>query len=118
MVDCGEAGEYADAVETHAIALERAAAHAVLASGHLPQGLDYLAGRREAVKADATFADSFAADAQGVDMMNGQSLTAQSQALLGIEGLLDQTVEVTRNLLSWEGAKAGLESMRPKSSCG
>lgn len=118
VVDCGEAGEYADAVETHAIALERATAHAVLASGHLRQGLDYLAGRREAVKADAIFADSFAVDAQGVAMMNGQSYTARSQALLGIEGLLDETVEVTRNLLSWEGEKAGLESIRPKSSCG
>lgn len=118
VVDCGEAGEYADAIETHAIAVERAAAHALLASGHLPKGVDYLAGRREAVKADATFADRFAADAQGVDLMNGQSFSVQSQALLGIEGLLDQTVELTRDLLSWEGEKARLESIRPKSSCG
>jgi len=118
VVDCGEAGEYADAVETHAIAIERAAAHAALAPGHLQQGADFLAKRREAVKADASFADRFAADAQGFEMMNGQSFAAQSQALLRIEELLGQTVEITRELLSWDGEKARLESIQPKSSCG
>ena len=118
VVDCGEAGEYADAVATHAIAIERAAAHATLAPGHLQQGADFLARRRAAVKADASFADRFAADARGLDMLQGQSLAAQSQALLRIEELLGQTVEVTQALLSWDGEKARLESIRPKSSCG
>jgi hypothetical protein len=118
VVDCGEAGEYADAVATHAIAIERAAAHAALAPGHLQQGADFLAKRREAVKADASFADRFAADAQGVEMMNGQSFAAQSQALLRIEELLSQTVGITQELLSWDDEKARLESIQPKSSCG
>jgi hypothetical protein len=118
VVDCGEAGEYADAVATHAIAVERAAAHAALAPGHLRQGADFLARRREAVRADASFADRFAADAQGVDMMSGQSIAVQSQALLRIEELLNQTVEITQQLLSWDGEKGRLESIRPKSSCG
>lgn len=118
VVDCGEAGEYADAVATHAIAVERAAAHAALAPGHLQQGADFLAKRREAVKADAGFADRFAADAQGLDMLQGQSLAAQSQALLRIEELLGQTVEITQALLNWDGEKARLESIQPKSSCG
>lgn len=118
VVDCGEAGDYPDAIQTHAITLERAAAHAELAPGHLQQGADFLAKRREAVKADATFADRFAADAQGVEMMSGQSFAVQSQALLRIGELLDQTVEITRDLLSWDGEKARLESIRPKSTCG
>ena len=118
VVDCGEAGEYADAVATHAIAIERAAAHSALAPGHLQQGADFLAKRREAVKADAGFADRFAADAQGLDMLQGQSLAAQSQALLRIEELLGQTVEITQELLNWDGEKARLESIQPKSSCG
>lgn len=118
LVDCGEAGEIPDAVATHAIALERAAAHAALAPGHLQQGADFLAKRREAVKADATFADSFAADAQGVDMMHNESFMVQSQALLRIEELLSQTVGITQELLSWDDEKARLESIQPKSSCG
>ena len=51
-------------------------------------------------------------------MLQGQSLAAQSQALLRIEELLGQPVEVTQALLSWDGEKARLESIQPKRSCG
>jgi len=118
VVDCGEAGDYPDMIETHQIAIDRAKAHAELAPAHLKQGADFLAARREAVKADAAFAEKFAADAQGLELMSGQSVAAQSQALTRIEQLLDQTVEITQDLLSWDGEKARLESTMPKSTCG
>lgn len=118
VVDCGEAGEYPDVIKTHQIAIDRAKAHAELAPAHLKQGADFLAKRREAVKADATFAEKFATDAEGVEMMSGQSIAVQSQALTRIEQLLDQTVEITQDLLSWDGEKARLESTRPKGTCG
>jgi len=118
VVDCGEAGDYPDAIETHQIAIDRAEAHAALAPAHLQQGADFLAKRRGAVKADATFADKFSADAQGVDLMSGQSIAVQSQALVRIAELLDHTMQVTQDLLSWGDEKARLESIRSKSNCG
>lgn len=117
-VDCGEAGEYQDAKALHAISLERADAHTQLAPEHLQQGIEFLSARREAVAADAAFADRFAADATGVDEMAVQSITVQQTALEGISELLNQTLEINRRVLGWVERKDQIASSGPKSTCG
>lgn len=117
-VDCGEAGDYQDLIALHAIQLDRARAHAELAPGHLEQGIGFLSTRREVVKADAAFADRFAADAAGLEELAAQSITAQQVALQGVSELLRQTLEINKRVLDRVNRRAELERSRPQSSCG
>ena len=118
IVDCGEAGDTPDALAVHAIALERAKAHAELAPAHLQQGAGFLSNRREAVKADVSFADRFETDADGVDEMAMQALSAKQVALQRIAELLAMTLEVNRVVVRPAETLAGLENVSPKSECG
>lgn len=118
IIDCGEAGDTRDALALHAITLERAKAHAELAPSHLQQGAGFLSKRREAVKADASFADRFETDADGVDEMAMQALSAQQVVLQRIAELLMMTMEVNRDLVRPAETLAGLENAGPKSECG
>jgi len=118
IVDCGEAGDNPDAIALHAIALDRAKAHAELAPGQLKQGIDFLSGNRKTVKSDAMFADGFATDAAGLDEMAPQSISVQQIALRSISELLLHTQEINKEVLSWVDRKTELEGTRPKSSCG
>jgi len=118
IVNCGEAGDEPDARALHAIKLKHAKAHAQLAPQHLKQGQAFLADRRRTVKADADFADKFAADAAGVDEMALQSVSVQEAALQRIGELSSMTLEINDEVAAPMEALSSIEKARPKSECG
>lgn len=118
MVDCGEEGEFPDARQLHALAVERARAHVTLAPQHLSQASAHLARRRATARDEAVFAERMLLEAKGIAVAEMQARSAQSMALKTMRILLSETAELARKIADWEERKTSLEQNPPKSSCG
>jgi hypothetical protein len=118
MVDCGEAGDYPDARELHALALERARAQVALAPAHPGRISTYLDQRRKVARDNAAFAERMVAETRGIPSVEGQAGSAQSNALSTTRSLLIETTTLARKIADWEGRMTSLEQNPPKSTCG
>ncbi len=117
-VDCGEAGIEPDAIQSHAISLERYLAHEKLAPEQLKQGVAFLSRQRAIVAEEVDFADRFAKEAAGFPEMAAQGTAVESAALQEVSELLRMTLDINRDVVRWTENRAGHERSRPKSSCG